>query len=622
MPAPAPAPAAPAVPTSPAPRAAADSGEIELPLSRVLAALPLDLRAKLVSGLPVHQTIRLEAEAVIGQLAFGAVKISFGELRRLAPGVFVNSGGEFDNKLVNLPLQEILPRLNPALLARRSPRKVEVAAEIVGPFSERGRGFSFTTQPLKGPAATLPAPPPASRPAIAPSPAIGFVPPIDARQVSPTPLAPHLPPRSITPSAPANGTHDTSHSHPLSPSPLSPRMAMPPATNGNGHGNGTNGQGNGHGPSLPPGLRLGPMNGNGRTELSAPLRMAAAPAPTPSAPSSANPRPAAAAAAPVSAASTIIASLGDLCENWPAELKDGILRSPLAHKTVALQGAAILPGLKRGRVVMTWKQLQLLAQLNSSPSPQDNLELELPLKVIAPLFLAAQKTSSRGQVKTTVSKDIPDLFFGFPQAIPPAAPAAPAPPGATATPAHATPIIPVVPVVPAAPGAPAAPPSRTQDTNYYVWGDRGEAPQADEASLRRGETPQTDFLTRRVPQTDFMSRKTHPREVVTRAAALPGVAGSVVAMQDGLRVASQTPPDLNADTLAAFLPQIFERVGQSTRELRMGPLNDLNFIVGTVPWRIFRINAVYFAAFGGPGGQLPSAQLVELAAELDRKKQP
>ena len=109
--------------------------------------------------------------------------------------------------------------------------------------------------------------------------------------------------------------------------------------------------------------------------------------------------------------------------------------------------------------------------------------------------------------------------------------------------------------------------------------------------------------------------------MVARAAALPGVAGSVVAMQDGLRVASQVPAEFNPDTLAAFLPQIFERVNQSTRELRMGALNNINFTVGSVPWKIFRVNAVYFAAFGRAGEQLPSAQLAQLAAALDRKKQ-
>jgi len=78
---------------------------------------------------------------------------------------------------------------------------------------------------------------------------------------------------------------------------------------------------------------------------------------------------------------------------------------------------------------------------------------------------------------------------------------------------------------------------------------------------------------------------------------------------------------LNADTMAAFLPQIFDRVAQSTRELRMGALNNLRFTVGNVPWHIFRVNAVYFAAFGRAGESLPTVQLTSLAGELDRKKQ-
>src|ERR1035438_5580321 len=51
------------------------------------------------------------------------------------------------------------------------------------------------------------------------------------------------------------------------------------------------------------------------------------------------------------------------------------------------------------------------------------------------------------------------------------------------------------------------------------------------------------------------------------------------------------------------------------------PVAVINFTVGNVPWKIFHVNAVYFAAFGRAGEQLPSAQQAELAAELDRKKQ-
>jgi predicted regulator of Ras-like GTPase activity (Roadblock/LC7/MglB family) len=148
------------------------------------------------------------------------------------------------------------------------------------------------------------------------------------------------------------------------------------------------------------------------------------------------------------------------------------------------------------------------------------------------------------------------------------------------------------------------------DSNYYIWGDNSDTVPAEE----------TEFSHKPKPATDFTSRYATPKEIIERAMALGNVAGAVVALPDGLRVASQVPPDLNADTLAAFLPQIFDRVNQSTKELRMGSLNNFNFTVGNVPWRIFRVNAVYFAAFGNAGEALPSAQLAALAAELDRKK--
>jgi predicted regulator of Ras-like GTPase activity (Roadblock/LC7/MglB family) len=142
-----------------------------------------------------------------------------------------------------------------------------------------------------------------------------------------------------------------------------------------------------------------------------------------------------------------------------------------------------------------------------------------------------------------------------------------------------------------------------------VPGDRHELPHREESGLPRSVSSPTDFL----------SRISHPKDVVARAVVLQGVAGSLVVLQDGMRVASQVPAECNADTLAAFLPQIVERVNQCTRELRMGTLNHLNFTVGSVSWQVFRVNAVYFAAFGRAGEPLPSAQLAQLAAALERK---
>ncbi len=111
-----------------------------------------------------------------------------------------------------------------------------------------------------------------------------------------------------------------------------------------------------------------------------------------------------------------------------------------------------------------------------------------------------------------------------------------------------------------------------------------------------------------------------PSEIVSRAASLNGVAGALVALPDGLMVASKLSPGLNGDTLAAFLPQIFSRITRSTKEMGVGEVNNLNFTVDNVPWRISVVNSIFFAAFGCSGQPLPTTQLTALAEELQYKR--
>jgi predicted regulator of Ras-like GTPase activity (Roadblock/LC7/MglB family) len=524
----APLPTPPAAPTGPAPSpTATNSDEMTLPLAPIVAGLPMELRAKIMTVPPAGMTINLPVETVASQLAFGAVKISFGELRQLAPGIFANSGGELDHKMIALPLGEILSRMNPTLLARRAKQKVEVDSEISGPFGARGGGVSFTTQPLK------PSPAPAA-------PAFTAPPRVNTPATVPSPIAFTPPPSFEFPTKPANG-----NGHRVPP------PSVPPA------------------PPVPP--------------VPVVLKVSAAPAPVPPASASAPVPPAPAAPRPEPAQPTIFASLWDLAENWPGELKQEILASSLANENVPLAGALVEAGLKRGRVTLSWKQLRTLAKPSSAPSVNDELELELSLKVIAPLFFAAQKKLQGSRKKAAVSDDIPNLFFGFPQAMP-------------------------LPPV----SAPKPVEKKSADSNFYVWGDTSDTPNIDKSS----------FAPPPVPHTDFTSRQAQPKDVVARAKALSGVVGAVVTLPDGLHVASEVPAEFNADTLAAFIPQLFERMNQSARELRMGALNNVSFTVGNVPWRIYRVNAVYLAAFGRAGESLPAADLAALAGELDRKKQP
>jgi hypothetical protein len=447
-------------------------------------------------------------------------------------------------------LNEILTRLNPAMLARRAPQKqVEVADDIAGPFAGHGRGVSFSSNPLKPVA--VPTPPPMSRL----NQPVASVPMPEHPPVAPPP--PAFVPRVVTPAPSSPVTKDTT------------------LHNGNGNGHHGNGNGNGHhetgnGSSLPPVF-------SDRTAPAAVPSFHGAP-PIPIA---TNEKP-------------ILAPLAALMENWPDGLKQEIVQANAAGAQIALPVNLVEPALKRGRVTFTWKFLRSLLRPVPMPvSAHDSAELELPLKVLAPLFFARQKASPRFQNKVSTPEEIPNLFFGFPQAQPA--------PVITPTPAPAPVVsLPLKPVD-----------QKIADTNFYVWGDNTETPKIDETEYRRAPSPATDFT----------SRHATTKEIIERSMALAGVAGAVIALPDGLRVASQVPADLNPDTLAAFLPQIFDRLGQSTRELRMGSLNNVNFTVGNIPWKIFRVNSVYFAAFGRAGEPMPTAQLAGLATQLDRKKQ-
>ncbi len=528
-------PASPATTTPPAP--AENPDELQLPLQSILAAMPMDLRAKVMQTPPAGTMIAVPLEKILTQLAFGSVKIAFGELRTAAPGVFVNSGGEHDHKPVMLPLNEILTRLNPALLSRRSAQKqVEVTEDITGPFGASGEGVKISVAAKPTPSAAMP----------------------PLRMTTPPPFS--FASRAITPA--------TSATTPPPP-PFMPHAPTPAA-------------------------RVVTPRSNGAPKPAAPV---SSPAPQ----------------IPVEPAD-ISAPLAALSENWPEGLRLEIRQSNLANARVLLPANLIEPALKRGRITFAWRNLRPMIRPTPPPaSVHDGIELELPLSVIAPLFFTRQKAASHSQPAALPPAEIPNLFFGFPQPEPPRyetprfeppqpevprqEPLRPEPPAKVPEP---------LPVSPAP-----KPLDAKLDTNYYIWSDTAEAPRVDE----------TEYKRKQKPATDFSSRYATPSDIVARAMALSGVVGAIVALPDGLKVASQIPSDLNADTLAAFLPQIFDRVSQSTKELRMGPLNNFNFTVGNVPWKIYRVNAVYFAAFGRAGEALPTVQLAALAAELDRKKQ-
>jgi predicted regulator of Ras-like GTPase activity (Roadblock/LC7/MglB family) len=537
--------------------------KLQIPLPAIIATLPMELRSRVTRQADLTDlTVPVALDRILSQLGRGVVKTSFGEIRRTVPHIFSNSTS-CDHVEVMLPLGEILTRIDPALLARRSAQKqVNVPADIISPFGGKGQGLVISAaKPKAEPVPAAPVVPAAPATARAQSPLAPPPPAAPARPPSPLVPPPSAVPDQFFKRAPQPAKSGDTTVTPV-PTIVPPALAKPaPAA-----------------PPMKPVISTSPPPPPRATDfLSAP--------PVPRAVRPAGPTPAAPAApgAPDDT-SPLAVALSSVAEGWPEAVRQEIVRLNLTSARVLLPVRQVETALRNGRVVFSWNALRAWLQPAAPPQPSayDATELELPLSVLAPLFLARQKTAAKSAQRVAIDDTIPNLFFGLPQAEPVSAPPAAKPPV-----------------------------NKVVDTNYYVWDDVSETARVDETEFKRKLGAGTG--------TDFVAKYATPNEIVSRAAALDGVAGALIALPDGLMVASRIPPDLNGDTLAAFLPQIFAKVSQTTRELRMGELNNLHFTVGNVPWKIFRVNAIFFAAFGRVGEALPTGPLAALAAELDHK---
>jgi predicted regulator of Ras-like GTPase activity (Roadblock/LC7/MglB family) len=113
-----------------------------------------------------------------------------------------------------------------------------------------------------------------------------------------------------------------------------------------------------------------------------------------------------------------------------------------------------------------------------------------------------------------------------------------------------------------------------------------------------------------------------PADIVARLPQLPGIAGGVVALQEGLLVAHSLPEDVKGEVVAAFLPQVFARLNQYAGEMKLGEVDDLLFTTRGAHCQIYRLGFVYFAVLGKPGESLPWHELRFIAEELAKQTQP
>jgi predicted regulator of Ras-like GTPase activity (Roadblock/LC7/MglB family) len=655
-------------PETPAPVASPEDC-VTLTYQAILRLLPKELHGK--NHPPASAKFSISKQEVLEQLPRGTVKVPFAELRRTAPPGVLAGGSAHDSQLVELPLRDILTQLKPEALPRRSQQRVTVPEEVSDLFGCKGERLSpvrvvardEATRPV-----TPPTPPPAPLPARAVTPVVPppAAPPAPASRAIPFPSPGRGPaaapssrfPKPGGPSAP--GTVAFPAPAPAAPppppakSPSSPYRTAPAAPAPTPAGAAPAGDGttlpvplselskgwpdvilreianfnlSGANCELPveeidKGLRQGALryqwkqifgwikgahsktlspNSASILELPlsvvAPLYMArqrgaqpqrkvavaedipdlfnadgvAAPA-TSEEPPTASPRPVAAPVAPPAAgpaasstSEVLRLTVGDLCGNWPEAIRKEIDHFQIANAVVELPLDAVEAGIKLGRVDYLWKQLcqWMKPRLPAAvASVHGDTRLELPLDIVAPLFLE-QRPSSLPQ-KPPVAIAIPEAT-GLGEAAPAAR--APAPSSASS------------PV--------AAPPVK----------------QAEDLAELFGEPDKRNWT---------------PNEIVHKTSCLPDVAGALIALQDGLLVASCMPPPWRTETVAAFMPQIFGRMNQYAKELHMGELTSVSFTLDQGTLQIYNAGIIYFAALGKPGVPLPLANLNLIARELSR----
>jgi predicted regulator of Ras-like GTPase activity (Roadblock/LC7/MglB family) len=571
----------------------------QLQLLAIMSKFPDDLRKLVIKMPPENAMVVLPIPAILRFLPTGSVKMSLASVMRQAPAGTFSTINPQDKRLVEVPLAEIFKRVSPAILKRRDDQRYsDLAIEGFDIFGDDENPYSLSPRVEEGaPVEDAPEPPPPPAPVV------------------PQPRVLQMPPGMVTappPSAPVGRVV----SPPTQPLAAKPRAAVPPA------------------PFVPP-------------------------APAVSA------RPAAPAEPPPvdDGQPPLVLPLKDLVSGWPEPIKTEA--SALNGTTVSLPSGQVGVGLARGKVAFNWGQIR--AWMNPPPTApteaSDSIELLLPLRVIAPAFLKHSKGGGPRK-PAAVGDEIPELFAGR-NSPPPVAPAPiPAPiiepepaepaPAAESSPAHeehpaapaseipnalfaqmrarSAPVTVPEPEAELEPAIEEEPPAAAEQIEEEV---SPPAPIEDAPSFEAKEAPAEPPVFVPAPAPGVAAEPTgaepqslaeafnqpgkvswSPTEIISNLAELPQIAGSVVALQEGLVIAHRLPEPLKGEVFAAFLPQIFARINQYSNEMKLGAVDDLLINAHGLPCHLFRVGQVYFAALGKPGEPLPTATLRLCAAAL------
>lgn len=520
----------------PAATGAGNGESIHLPMKTVINCLPQNLQAQLrrPPGRAAH--LILPISSVLPQLCRGRVRVTFKEIKTQGPPETFLSTVSHDAELIDLPLQEILARIKPEHLARRpGQRRVQIPDDVISPFGpgSKMRGAVRIVSPS---AVTTPPASASLAPVVEPEAEPAPVPPVSHPLINSTP--------TTEPPAPAAASETPAEI----PAPIF-SMASPATA----------------APIPPEPVRIVPM-----TPLPARDRQ-------PDAVPVATERPAVPIISPIATEPVVPAAPAPVsdpnqCLSIEVERVVGAWAAPIqaAVRRVAPEGclirvplAEVETKIKQGKVAFTWAQIRgwLNTQLSNPLVEHETDTVELPLAVVAPLFMAHRKVPD-SRTRPDSHAAIPDVFAGSSRK--PAGGVSPAPIAVNSN----------------------LPTETAGGTTRNDGDESGAAPAA----------------------------------LVNLVCKLPGVGGAVIATRDGLLVARQLPAEVPADPIAAFLPQMFQRLTEYVAEMKMGCPTQFTFVSEGRVFAVHKTHDNYLIILGRLGENLPEAPIKALITRLNQPR--
>ncbi|MGC8744690.1 MAG: roadblock/LC7 domain-containing protein [Verrucomicrobiia bacterium] len=270
------------------------------------------------------------------------------------------------------------------------------------------------------------------------------------------------------------------------------------------------------------------------------------------------------------------------------EVANEIESLKLTDTTLNLPIEELTARMSTGRVTFNWNKIQewLLPRPTSTLSNQD-IEIEIPLKVLVPLYLPHIKKAHKKII--TVPNDIPNIF----------------------TPEQPSLLKQTVLVSPEPierPTEPVKPVAEKKPSEFEEIKPEKAIPPVAKLS---GVKSLSELFNK--PDKKIWT----PNEIIESVVTLPGVSGAMIALKEGLPVVSKLPKDLDPEMFAGMLTQIFSRLSQYANDLNLKNLHGFTLYCEGKPVFVCERENIYFIVTGNENEDLPSSlQLQAIVDEL------